>query len=64
MYDFRMEFGKAYRETAAKIRTTGEELSSGVAVLAAVSVLSLGALVLILITGRQLLKAVRAGAGS
>ena len=55
---------ETFKEAAGSVRTSAEDTKNGVMILTAVSVLSLGVLVLVLLADRQILKAVRASGHS
>jgi hypothetical protein len=55
-----MGLRETFRESAASVRTAAEDTKNGVVALVFLSVLQLGVALLLLITGRQILKAVRA----
>jgi hypothetical protein len=59
-----MELGKTYRDTADRVKVAAENVNSGIAALTALGVLVLGVGILILLTDRQILKAVRANGNS
>ena len=53
-----------FKESAASVKTAAEDTKNGVIALVALSALGLGIALLILITDRQILKAVRANGNS